>query len=352
MTLLQRLRLDAPIIQAPMAGGTTTTALVIAVSSAGGLGSFGAAYQTPEDIRRDISITRQQTDRAFGVNLFLDQGRPATRAEITLANAALEPERRALGLGPSPEPGPPLSLSDQIAVLMDLAPPVFSTTFGAPDAELVRDAKARGICVIGTATSPEEVAILSQRGVDAIVLQGSDAGGHRGSFAHAPEQGLYGTLALIALARRETAIPLIAAGGLMTRADVAAVIAAGAELAQCGTAFLLADEAGTHLTARQALQSPRARRTGLTRAFSGRLARGLENSFMRRFAADSLDVAPYPTQNALTGDLRKAAATAGDPDRMAIWAGTGAILAMSAPAARILAELSPVSARHPQQGNS
>jgi nitronate monooxygenase len=335
MSLLARLGLDHPIVQAPMAGGTTTADLVIAVAEAGALGSFGAAYQTPDDIRRDVGVTRQRTSRAFAVNLFLDQGRAATPDEIARANAALLPEREALGLGPPP------ALELQIAALMDLAPPVFSSTFGAPEASLVRDAKARGMVVIGTATSPEEVAILDDRDVDAIVLQGAEAGGHRGTFAHDMSKGLFGVLALLSLARRETKRPLIAAGGLMTPEDVVAVLAGGAEAAQCGTAFLLAEEAGTHPTARAALASPRARTTVLTRAFSGRLARGLDTPMMRRFAALDAEIAPYPVQNALTGDLRKAAAAANDPDRMAIWAGTGAALARPLPARAIVEALTP-----------
>ncbi len=326
-----------------MAGGTTTPDLIVAVAEAGALASFGAAYQSPDDIRRDIRIARQRTTRAFAVNLFLDQGTGASAGELAAARAALAPERAALGLDGEGAVAPPPALGHQIAALMDERPAVFSSTFGAPEAELVRAAQARGILVVGTATSPREVAILDERGVDAIVLQGADAGGHRGTFAHGTDEGLYGTLALLALARRETTRPLIAAGGLMTRADVAAVLAAGADLAQCGTAFLRADEAGTHATARAALASPRAARTALTRAFSGRLARGLDTAFMARFRDHALPIAPYPVQNALTADLRRAAAAAGDPDRMAIWAGTGAPLARPGPAADIVRALSPLA---------
>jgi nitronate monooxygenase len=338
--LLARLGLDHPIIQAPMAGGTTTPALVAAASAAGVLGSFGSAYETADVIRRNAATVRAATARAFAINLFLDEGRMASPFELQRTRALLAPMRRRFAMNEEAEPVMPPRLADQIAAVMDTAPAVFSSTFGAPEAAVVRDAKVRGMAVIGTATSPLEAEILLTRGVDAIVAQGSEAGGHRGTFAHTLEEGLIGVLPLTSLiVAMAGAVPVIAAGGLMTGAGVAAVLRAGATAAQLGTAFIACPESGAPAAYRAALLSDRARTTTLTRAFSGRWARGLPNAYTQATAAVQHELAPYPALNGMTADLRRAAAAAGDAEYMSLWAGQGAALTRALPVSELIAAL-------------
>jgi nitronate monooxygenase len=340
MTPLQlRLGLAHPIVQAPMAGGPSSVALVAAVSAAGGLGSFGSAYEEPETIRRNIGAVRAATDKPFGVNLFLDPGRAPSALELARTQAILRPMRRKFGLNGEAEPQPSIDVSAQFAVVMDERPAVFSSTFGAPDAEMVRDAKARGILVVGTATTVDEAEILIGRDVDAILAQGGEAGGHRGTFASPTEEGLVGVLALTSMIAGLSKVPVIAAGGLMTGGAIRGVIAAGAELAALGTAFLLCPEAGTSAPYRAMLRSERAGRTTLTRAFSGRWARGLPNSFTESTAGVAGELAPFPALNGMTQDLRRAATTAGDGEYISLWAGQGARLIRELPAATLMATL-------------
>lgn len=338
--LRTRLGLAHPIIQAPMAGGTTTPALVAAASEAGVLGSFGSAYETAETIRRNVATVRAATAKPFAINLFLDEGRMGSPFEIARTRALLAPMRRRFGLNDEAEPVMPPRLSDQIAAVMDTAPAVFSSTFGAPEPETVRDAKARGILVIGTATSPAEADILLARGVDAIVAQGAEAGGHRGTFAHTLEEGLIGVLPLTSLiVSIAGSVPVIAAGGLMTGAAIAAVLRAGAAAAQLGTAFIACPESGAPAAYRAALLSERARTTILTRAFSGRWARGLPNAYTQAMAAVQNELAPYPALNGMTADLRRAAAAAGDAEHMSLWAGQAAALIRALPVSELVEAL-------------
>ncbi len=339
--LVERLGIEHPIVLAPMAGGVGTPALVAAVSNAGGLGSFGAGYLPPDALRAAIREIRGLTDRPFAVNLFIPEAgrRAPSPEEIAAANEALRPLRDELGLPAPDRIAPPPAFADQLAVVVEERVPVFSFTFGALPAAEVRRLRAAGLVVVGTATTVREGRILAGSGVDAVVAQGSEAGGHRGTFDGAPEQGLIGTLALVPQLVDAVKVPIVAAGAIMDGRGVVAALALGAQAAQMGTAFLAAAESGAHPRHKEALLAPPEEdRTALTRAFSGRMARGIRNRFIveveRRGA-----ILPYPAQNTLTQDIRRASARAGRPEFLSLWAGQAAALARARPAAEIVRDV-------------
>ncbi len=343
-SLLRRLALELPVVQAPMAGGLTTPELVAAVSNAGALGSFGAGYLTPEAIGTAVAAARRLTDRGFALNLFVNRPETASAAQIDRANALLAPYRRELGLDPGlasggPQPTPPPDLDAQIAAVLAARPAVFSFTFGIPTPEVLAACRAAGIITIGTATTLAEGLALEAAGVDAVMAQGAEAGGHRGSFLAPPADSLVGTLPLVSLLVARLRLPVIAAGGIMTGAAAAAMLRAGAQAVCLGTAFLACDEAGTNAAYRAALQRSEAAETALTRAFSGRLARGLANRFLREMAAHEAELPGYPVMNALTRDIRTAAAEQGRPEFLSLWAGQAAPLIRARPAAELLRAL-------------
>lgn len=339
--LLRRLGVEHPIIQAPMAGGPSTPALVAAVSAAGALGSFAGGYLSPDAIRAAIREIRRLTDRPFALNLFVPEpgARPIDPEEIARANEALRPFREELGLPPPPGlPGPP-RFPDQLAVALEEKVPVFSFTFGSLPAEEVRRLHAAGTLVLGTATNLKEGRILEGAGVDAVVAQGSEAGGHRGTFAGPSEEGLIGTMALVPQLAGRLRVPVIAAGGIMDGRGIVAALALGAQAAQMGTAFLAAAESGAHPRHKEALLHPAEEdRTALTRAFTGRLARGVRNRFMIEMERRGA-ILPYPAQGTLTQDIRLASARAERADFMSLWAGQGASLATARSAGEIVRDL-------------
>ena len=340
--LPRRIGTDHPIVQAPMAGGATTPALVSAVSEAGALGSIGAAYLTPDQIREQVQSVRARTKRPFGINLFApvpptplpDNAQPALEA-VALYHAEL-------GL---PEPAVPARASqdfdEQVAAAAESGAAVFSFTFGLLPEAAMRAVRARGMLVLGTATTVEEAIALERSGVDAVVAQGSEAGAHRGSFGAAPfEAASIGTMALVPQVVDAIRLPVLASGGIMDGRGIAAALALGAAAVQMGTAFLLADECGIPEGYKEAIASARETDTRVTRAFSGRAARGIANRFMdeveARGAAANLG---YPAQNALTRPLRTEAAKRNRPEFLSLWAGQGLRLARRAPAASIVRRL-------------
>ncbi|MEW6420897.1 MAG: nitronate monooxygenase [Deinococcota bacterium] len=334
--LRERLGLRVPVIQAPMAGGPTTPGLVASVSQAGGLGSLGAAYLTPGQIQEAGKAVRALTNRPFAVNLFVPEPQPpVTEAEVAAAVADLAPLYAELGL---PPPKLPERMREdfgaQFEAVLEVRPAAFSFTFGRLGAGEVAALHAAGVLVIGTATSVEEACALAADGVDAVVAQGGAAGGHRGGWLR---DELADTLALTRAVAEAIHLPVIAAGGLMDAADVRAALDAGASLAQCGTAFLQAAEAGTSAPYRAALAIAAPGETVLTRSFSGRPARGLAN----RVTAEVRHPLPYPFQNALTRDLRASAARAGRAEFLSLWAGEGAHRGKEGLAEEILAGLWP-----------
>jgi nitronate monooxygenase len=336
--LTKLLGLSHPLVQAPMAGGMTTPALVAAVSNAGALGSFAAATTSPAAIRSQVADIRAATDRPFAVNLFVLAPAEAKQSEISFANALLAKYRLELGM--ETNAAPPAKWAEdfeaQFEAVLDLAPPVFSSTFGAIGARKTAALKARGVFVIGTATNIAEAKMLEAQGVDAIVAQGAEAGGHRGTFIGRAEDSLIGTMALVPQIVDAVGVPVIAAGGIMDGRGLAAALALGASAAAMGTAFLRADEAGTHPLHKDALVGLDDTGTTITRAVSGRHARGVRTRYMEEMAPHADEMPAYPVTNALTTGLRAEAAKQGKTDLMVMWAGQGARLASARPAAEIV----------------
>lgn len=313
--------LGRPIVQAPMAGGPSTVDLAAAVCAAGGLGFLAAGYQTPQAMADQIDGLRSRTDAAFGVNVFLPQA-PPDPAVIGRYRAELATDARRYGVDlPELDPHDDDCWHDKIVYLVRRPVPVVSFTFGAPLAAVVNELHRVGTYVVGTVTSPSEARTAVARGVDALCVQGPEAGGHRGTHDQTAEPGMIPLLELMQAVGAETSVPLIAAGGLATGDDIAAAIAAGARAVQLGTAYLRTPESGTNPVYRAALTDPRFATTVVTRAFSGRPARGLRNRFIE--AHDATAPVGYPLVNQLTKPLRAAAAKQGDPDGLAMWAGTG-----------------------------
>lgn len=322
------LGLQYPLIVAPMAGGPSSPELVVAASEAGALGSIGAAYYSPDAIVAFAERVRLGTAKPFGINLFISREPPEVSPDaISRAVGRTQAFREELRL-PVPRLVAPYEedFDRQFEAVLRARPKVFSTVFGVLAPEYVRAARKEGILVFGTATSPGEIQAHLEGGVDAIVAQGIEAGGHRGIFEPAAEDPAIRAIDLVramagAGAKR---VPIIAAGGIMSSADVQAMLAAGADAVQMGTAFLATKEAGTSAPYRKRLLAEGAnRKTRTTRAFSGRLARGIVNRFMDALDPEPGAILPFPVQNKFTRDLRSASATVGSPEFLSLWAGTG-----------------------------
>lgn len=329
-----------PILQAPMAGGPTTPELVAAVSNAGALGSIGGGYLSASMLRDQIRAVRSLTDRPFGVNLFAPIAAAATADELARAQALVDPVRAELGLSPSPSVAPPVDrYADGLAVVLEEQVPVFSFTFGIPPVDDLRRLREHGTRVIGTATTVAEGMQLEEAGVDAIVGQGSEAGGHRGTFGDDFERGLIGTVALIPQLVDSVNVPVIAAGGIMDGRGIAAALVLGAAGAQMGTAFLVTQESGAHPKHKAAILASGEDATTITRVFSGKAARALANRFTEELRPAANRVAPYPVQNALTQDIRRAAAQQNRTEFLALWSGQAPRLARPLPASELVRTL-------------
>jgi nitronate monooxygenase len=324
-TLLDGLAI--PILQAPMVGASTD-AMALAVTQTGGLGSIAAGALTPDQIGGAVSAMKAASDAPFGVNLLMA---PAARPDGEVVARALErlaPWYAELGLPPPEAPNDfAPDFEAQLAAVVEAAPPVASFTFGVLDRDQVDALHRAGVLVVGTATTAAEARAWAEVGADGICAQGFEAGGHRGHFLAEAEASLVGTLALVSTVRAAVDLPVIAAGGIMDGRGVAAVLALGAAAAQMGTAFLLADQTGVSAPWRAAVEAAGDDATRLTRAFTGRHARGIENRFMRRMRVAEGEVPAYPVQNRLTQPLRAAAARAGEADLVSLWAGQGVALA-------------------------
>lgn len=320
--LLERLQMRHAIIQAPMAGGMTTPALVAAVSNAGALGSLAGAMLSPDKLLEDVRAIRALTPRPFGINLFVLETPTPAADDVARAIARLDPIRAELGLPPGQPPArfcePPAA---QFDALCEAAPALASFTFGVLPGAAVERLHRHGIMVMGTATHVAEAIAWQDAGADAVCVQGAEAGGHRGTFIGRDEDALIGLAALLPEAVDAVKIPVVAAGGIMDGRGIAAALTLGACAAQLGTAFLATPEAGVHPAYRERLLRANATDTRLTRAFSGRMARGIANTFMDRMADAA--VPAYPVQNALTGEIRKAAAARNNSEYMSLWAGQG-----------------------------
>ncbi len=315
------------IVVAPMAGGATTTDLVIAATGAGALGFLAAGYKTPAAMTAEITAVRAATAEPFGVNVFVPGQPYPDAARLARYLSSLGP---AVGDASWDDDG----FDDKIAVLLADPPAVTSFTFGCPPAGIIQALQDAGSAVIVTVTSPAEARWAAAAGPDALCVQGYEAGAHRGTFVNDDAPGRdHGLLSLIGEVAAVTGLPQIAAGGIMGPRQVQAVLAAGAVAAQCGTALLRSPECGAHPLHKAALADPRYTATVVTRAFSGRLARGLVNEFV----VDHVNAPPaYPEINNATRPLRAAAAAAGDTERMSLWAGQGYRLATERSAGEII----------------
>jgi nitronate monooxygenase len=327
--------LQHPIVLAPLAGGSSTPELTAAVSEAGGLGFLASGYLTAEQFEERMMKVRELTDAPFGVNLFVP-GDPAAETpglDGYLRRVAPEASRYGAELGNARYDDD--GYAQKLALVGQQRPAVASFTFGCPDQDRIAALGEAGVETWVTATTPLEAAVAAKAGADALVLQGSEAGGHRAAFTDVDDEPL-STLVLLRLVAQRLRLPLIATGGLTDGPSVAAALAAGAAAAQLGTAFLRADEAGTEPAYRDALASPTP--TALTRAFSGRRARGIVNRFQAEHSAEAPPA--YPQIHYATAPLRAAARKKGDADGFNLWAGQAHELATSGPAGEILRSIS------------
>jgi nitronate monooxygenase len=329
--------LSVGVVVAPMAGGPSTPELAAAGTNAGGLGFIPGGYLSAQVFAERITAARAQTSGPIGANLFVPQPSAATPAAIERYTAALGPDAQRYGA----QLGEPRFDDDdwaaKIDVLLELRPEVASFTFGLPSEAECRRLRDAGITTVGTVTTMEEAAAAVAVGVDALAAQGPSAGGHRGTFDPTAEPANQPLDELVAAVIAESGLPVVAAGGLMTADDIGRVRTAGAVAAQLGTAFLLADEAGSSSVHRAALQDARFTETAVTKAFSGRYARGLRNRFIDDHEAE----APfgYPEVHYLTSPLRSASVRAGSADAVNVWAGTGFRAAKAAAVAEIMRTL-------------
>ena len=315
-------QLALPLIQAPMAGGITTPQLVAAVANHGGVGSFGFAYSSPEKIHTDLLAAQSLTSGPINANFFVFS--PVRLPSDQIQAKALH-ALRSLDVGGvqslsiPEEPFYP-SLLDQLEPIWKARPAILSFHFGLPPEGVIEKAHALGIAVGISATSLAEALAIESAHADFIVAQGIEAGGHRGQFDLLAKDEALSTLALTTQLAKHCRIPIVAAGGIMNGADIHAALAKGAQVAQLGTAFLCCDESGTPPSYRHYVLHKQDRSTTLTKAFSGRLARGLENIFTRTMQDQT--TLPFPLQNTMTGPLRQWAAAQQDAEYQSLWAGT------------------------------
>ncbi|HEX2713646.1 MAG TPA: DUF561 domain-containing protein [Candidatus Acidoferrales bacterium] len=340
--LTRRFGIVHPIIQAPLAGGGDTPELVAAVSNSGALGFIGASYLSPEQITSTAAAVRTRTSRPFGINLFAPLPPSEAHQSPDRMLARLAPYFAELGL---PSPALPKStgssFDEQLAAALESGASCFSFTFGTLPLGAVQAIKARSMFLIGTATTVEEAMALERSGVDAIVTQGSEAGGHRGTFAGEFTSGMVGTIALVPQVADTVRVPVIASGGIMDGRGIVAALALGASAVQLGTAFLTCHEAGIPDCYKEAILSAHEDQTRITRAFSGRPARGIMNRFMTEIESKHGDdmILPFPLQNSLTRPLRTAAAKQSRAEFLSLWAGQGLRLARRQSASELVALL-------------
>jgi nitronate monooxygenase len=322
-----------------MAGGPSTPELTAAVSAGGGLGFLAAGYKSATQMEGEILRTRELTSAPFGVNLFVPQESFADPAQLTAYAAELTLDARRYGV----EVGTPAFDTDdwdnKLDVVQRLVPAVVSFTFDVPEASVVGRMHESGISVLITVTTAAEAVAAAEAGADGVCVQGPEAGGHRGTFAGTAAIDETPLDSLVHQVLKAVDLPVIAAGGIVTGTDTARVLANGAVAIQAGTAFLRAAEAGTRPAHRAALSSPEFTTTRVTRAFSGRYARGLYNAFMKDH--DPSAPAGYPEVHHMTTPIRTAAAKAGDPHGVNLWAGTGYARTFEGTAMEILRSLTP-----------
>jgi nitronate monooxygenase len=339
--LCDRFGIEVPIVQAPMAGGWTTPALVAAASEAGGLGTLAGSRITAEELRGQIEETRRRTRRPFGVN-FLVPAPAAAGPDDSAALAVLRRIRERLGLPPEPPPQArePATVGEALEIALAARVPIISFAMGSPAPHIER-ARAAGAVVIATATTVAEAEEVAAAGADVVVAQGSEAGGHRSTFepGKADELPLVGTMALVPAVVDAVRVPVLAAGGIMDGRGIVAALALGAVGVQLGTRFLLATESGAPPSYRRQLLEADETGTVVTDVYSGRPARGLRNAFARVFQESGARPLPYPRQGAAAADIYRASLD-DDGEWATLFAGQGLRLARhEQPAAEIVREL-------------
>ncbi len=319
----QNLNIKYPIIQAGMAGGITTPELVAAVSNAGGLGTLGAGYMTPDQLRSSILKVKQLTNKPFGVNLFIPEIQDVSEEEIEKANEWLRPFREQLNISEIPKVKKTTEsiFEKQIEIIMEEQVPVCSFTFGIPSKETVQQLKKRKIVMIGTATTVKEAIANEENGMDMVVVQGSEAGGHRGTFMSSFEDAMIGTMALVPQTVDHVEIPVIAAGGIMDGRGVLAALVLGAQAVQMGTAFVTSLESGVTKSHKEAILNSNEEQTVVTSTFSGKPARGIRNEFILKMMKHEKELPKYPIQNTLTTSIRREAAKQKRTEWMSLWCG-------------------------------
>lgn len=337
------LALDRPIIQGPFGGGLSSVALAAAVADAGGLGSFGAHHLEPAAIRELGERLHAATRRTFALNLWVSSHdlpeSEMTRERFEAAVARLEPLYQDVGAAAPVYPerfAPPFEA--QAEAVLEARPGAFSVVFGVPDERVLAAFKDAGIVTLGTATTPDEAVALDEAGIDIVVASGNEAGGHRGAFLAPVEESLVGTLPLVRIAAEEVRAPVVAAGGIADARGIAAALALGAEGVQIGTAFLATDESGTTPEHKALLLGGGARRTVLTRAFSGRLARGVPSRLAEWLTLERA-IEPYPYQGYLLAPAVAAARAQGRTDIVPLWSGQATPLLEHRSAAGLFAAL-------------
>lgn len=345
--LTERLGLRFPLIQAGMAGGPTTPKLVAEVANAGGLGTIGAGYMTATGLREVVRAVRTLTLQPFAVNVLVPSREIADPEQILRSYEYLLPYRERLhlrGRQTVPEPAELVEkewarFQELLAVILDEKVPVLSFTFGRLPLDKITALQSAGTYLLGTATTVHEAKLLEEDAIDCIVAQGSEAGGHRGTFASSFSRAMIGTLALVPQIVDAVNLPVVAAGGIMDGRGVAAALALGAAGAQLGTAFLSCPEASVALAYRTALLESRDDSTVITSAFSGKPARGIANTFTSDWEACAFDIPSYPAQNVLTREIRSAATATGATEYCSLWAGQASALSRDLSAASLLATI-------------
>lgn len=331
--LTELLQIRYPIIQAPMAGGITTAKLVAEVASSGGLGSIGAGYMTPEELREQIQEVKQLTTHFFNVNLFVPNEFTVSQKEIQVTNEILQRFYEQLGIASSGN----VKISDfkharetfyeQIQIIIEEQVPVCSFTFGIPEREIIEELKEHKMVVMGTATTVREAIAIEKAGMDIVIVQGSEAGGHRGNFISADQESLIGLLSLIPQVVDNVNIPVVAAGGIMDGRGLMAALCLGAKGVQMGTAFLTCTESGASSIHKEEILKATEEQLVLTRSFSGKWARGIKNKFISEMEPYEDTLPPFPVQNTLTKEIRKAASLQKNKDFMSLWSGQSPRLA-------------------------
>jgi nitronate monooxygenase len=340
----QRLGVRYPILQGPFGGNLSTVELTATVSNLGGLGGYGAYGLSPQEIYEVDKQIRAATDKPYNLNLWVSDtdavDGTVSDAQYERVKAQFKPYFDEAGIPLPPKPAPFKSrFEDQVQVVLDIRPKVFSFMFGAPSADVLEACRRRGITLVGAATTLDEAIFLENVGVDMITASGFEAGGHRPSFLAPAEQSLTGSFVLLQLIREKVKVPVIAAGGIANGRGVAAALTLGADAVQVGTAFLACDESGALPAHRAALFSEAARYTTLSRAFTGRLGRGLTTPIAKDLAGKEGGVLPFPLQTTFMASLRKAALERQKHEMVLFWGGQIAPILKHTKAARLMQAL-------------